>query len=321
MAPNRPRFSSPGAVAGLALVATLVAPPVAWSQHTPDPYNYVGEYNRGYEPYMFPTLPNEQGFVPGQAALLGRAGIRQSNQFQSYLQGQDGSEGDGLLGATGARVGLSNPYYQAYRQYDRDYGRNLRPQPGSRSELLRGPEDAAREDPQVPGVRSREIRRLRARARPDPARPPLPRVSRPRPAVRPRVGHAPRRADAIEPDRLGRLDAQRPLGHRDSFQDTDSVPGNSAGTGTQRVDPGRLELLHLTSRRGARSHPEAEPGASTLTRRIRLSGDVASVVAEHPLRYPPPQRADGAGETRGHPRHHAARRPTPACQPRASLTD
>lgn len=127
MAPNRPRFSSHGAVAGLALLATLVGTPRAWSQHTPDPYNYVGEYNRGYEPYMFPTLPNEQGFVPGQAAMMGRAGIRQSNQFQSYLQGLDGSEGDGLPRAPGARVGLSNSYYQAYRQYDRDYGRTYAP--------------------------------------------------------------------------------------------------------------------------------------------------------------------------------------------------
>jgi len=145
MAPNRPRFSSHCAVAGLVLLATLVAAPRAWSQHTPDPYNYVGEYNRGYEPYMFPSLPNEQGFVPGEAALMGRAGILQSNQFQSYLQGLDGSEG----------VGVSNPYYQAYRQYDRDFGRTYAPnQEADRSyyedlkirhEKIRKYQEAARE--------------------------------------------------------------------------------------------------------------------------------------------------------------------------------
>ncbi len=320
MAPNRPRFSSHGVVAGLALLATLVATPRAWSQHTPDPYNYVGEYNRGYEPYMFPTLPNEQGFVPGQAAMMGRAGIRQSNQFRNYLQGLNGSEGDGFLGAPEARVGLSNPYYQAYRQYDRDYGRTYAPnQEADRSyyEDLRTRHEKILKYQEA----SREKYADYVRERDPTRRPPLPRISRPRPAVRPRVGRTPRRADAVEPDRLGRLDAQRPLGHRDSVQDTGPVPCNTTGTGTQRVDPGRLEILPPTSRRGARSRPEAEPGASALTRRIRLSGVVASVVAEHPLRDPPPQRADGAGETRGHPGHHAAPRPTPARQLRAALTN
>ena len=67
MAAFRPRFSRHTAVAGLALLAALVATTRAWSQgHTPDPYNFVGEYNRGYEPYMFPAYPNDQGASPAR---------------------------------------------------------------------------------------------------------------------------------------------------------------------------------------------------------------------------------------------------------------
>ncbi len=130
MAAFRPRFSRHTAVAGLALLAALVATTRAWSQgHTPDPYNFVGEYNRGYEPYMFPAYPNDQGVIPGQAALQGRSGLRQANQYRNFVEELDGVDArDDVFAPTrGFRSGAGVPYYQAYRQYDRDYLRYYAP--------------------------------------------------------------------------------------------------------------------------------------------------------------------------------------------------
>ena len=54
-------------------------------QHTPDPYNIVGEYNSQYEPYMYATYPTVAGTQPNQGRLEGRPGLRNSNTLQSFL--------------------------------------------------------------------------------------------------------------------------------------------------------------------------------------------------------------------------------------------
>src|SRR4051812_22006962 len=93
MGPFRPQCPRRAGVAVLGLVAWLTAAPSAWSQHTPDPFNGVGEYNAGLEPFLYANYPNSQGFTPNQGALAGRAGsLSSSNQFQNYLENLDGSD-------------------------------------------------------------------------------------------------------------------------------------------------------------------------------------------------------------------------------------
>ncbi len=74
MGPFRPKFRWRAVVAGLGLLGCLAPAPRAWSQHTPDPFNGVGEYNAGLEPFLYATYPNAQGFFPNQGALGGRTG-------------------------------------------------------------------------------------------------------------------------------------------------------------------------------------------------------------------------------------------------------
>jgi hypothetical protein len=125
MSPFQPRFPWRVGVAGVGLLAWLSLTPFAWSQHGPDPFNGVGEYNAGLEPYLYATYPNSLGFFPGQGALAGRAGARQSNSFQSYLDSLEASETSGELGSAPLlkRSGAGVPYYSAYRQYDKNFGR------------------------------------------------------------------------------------------------------------------------------------------------------------------------------------------------------
>jgi hypothetical protein len=115
---------------GLAVLAAAGLPRRAQAQHTPDPYNIVGEYNVGYENYMYPTYPNGAGYTPNQGILQGRVGVSRANQFQSYL--------DGILGIGGGpeevRFGTSRgggtfaqPYYRAHRQYDEAFDRIYTP--------------------------------------------------------------------------------------------------------------------------------------------------------------------------------------------------
>ena len=125
----RPKFSRHAAVLGLAmLIAAGVAVP-ARAQHTPDPYNIVGEGNLGYQDYMYSTYPNGAGFTPNQGALQGRTGLRQANQFQSYLNELDGigSGSDSLYGSGRSRGGFGEPYYRAHHQYDEAFNRIYTP--------------------------------------------------------------------------------------------------------------------------------------------------------------------------------------------------
>ncbi len=101
-------------------------PNKAQAQHTPDPYNIVGEYNNQYEPYMFATNPSMPGTLPNQAALNGRSGSRNANNFQRYLE-DDEAPNDLPRSSITHQSGPGTPYYRAYRQFDDDFQRTYRP--------------------------------------------------------------------------------------------------------------------------------------------------------------------------------------------------
>jgi hypothetical protein len=126
---RRPKLSQHAALLGLAV---LVAPGLALTaraQHTPDPYNIVGEYNLGYENYMYPTYPNGAGFTPNQGILQSRAGYSRANQFRSYVEELDGvgSSADTLFGLSPQVQGGTAPYYRAHRQFDEAFNRVYAP--------------------------------------------------------------------------------------------------------------------------------------------------------------------------------------------------
>jgi len=124
---RHPRVVRQAPILGLTvLIASGLAASVQ-AQHTPDPYNIVGEYNIGYENYMFPTYPNGMGFTPNEAALRGRSGVFQANQFQNYIE-----ELDGVGSGSGSRfdprgLGGIEPYYRAHREYDPVFRRPYEP--------------------------------------------------------------------------------------------------------------------------------------------------------------------------------------------------
>jgi hypothetical protein len=116
---------------GLVLLAAAGLARTAQAQHTPDPYNIVGEYNLGYEPYMFPAYPNGAGFTPSQGILQGR--VSPANQFQNYLDrmmGFGGSSDEALFGATRRGGTFAQPYYRAHRQFDEAFDRVYTPNAG-----------------------------------------------------------------------------------------------------------------------------------------------------------------------------------------------
>jgi hypothetical protein len=118
---------------GLALAAAIGLTRSAAAQHTPDPYNIVGEYNVGYENFMYPTYGNAAGFTSNQGILQGRAGVGRANQFQSYLDsvlGFGGSSDDGLFGTSRRGGGYNQPYYLAHRQFDEAFDRIYTPNAG-----------------------------------------------------------------------------------------------------------------------------------------------------------------------------------------------
>jgi hypothetical protein len=126
---------------GLALLAAAGLARKAQAQHTPDPYNIVGEYNVGYEPYMYAAYPNAAGFTPSQGILQGR--VSPANQFQSYLDrmmGFGGSSEEALFGATRRGGTYARPYYQAHRQFDEAFDRVYIPNAG-RDEKFRAEQE------------------------------------------------------------------------------------------------------------------------------------------------------------------------------------
>src|SRR3954462_12810071 len=122
---RRPTLSRKAFVLAMSLLIVPAIAPRASAQHTPDPYNIVGEYNLGYQDSMYAAYPNGIGFSPNQGVLQGqsRSGVARANQFQSYLDGLEGRSGTSL----GRGGGGIEPYYRAHRQYDDVFNRIYSP--------------------------------------------------------------------------------------------------------------------------------------------------------------------------------------------------
>jgi len=118
-------LSRKSSVLAMSLLIIPAVAPRAGAQHTPDPYNIVGEYNLGYQDSMYAAYPNGIGFSPNQGVLQGqsRSGVARANQFQSYLDGLEGRSDTSL----GRGRGGIEPYYRAHRQYDDVFNRIYSP--------------------------------------------------------------------------------------------------------------------------------------------------------------------------------------------------
>jgi hypothetical protein len=124
---RRPKFFPHVAIVGIAVLASPGLTTAARAQHTPDPYNIVGEYNLGYEDSMYSTFPNAAGFSSNQAILQGSRTSR-TNTFQSYLDSMDGSGSDSLFGASSrGRSAIGVPYYRAHKEFDDAFDRIYTP--------------------------------------------------------------------------------------------------------------------------------------------------------------------------------------------------
>jgi hypothetical protein len=123
---RRPKFSRQAAILGLAVLIAPALAPAARAQHTPDPYNIVGEYNLGYQDYMYANYPNGIGFSPNQGVLQGRSGVSRANQFQSYIEELDGVGSGSDIPSSRGRGGIE-PYYRAHRQFDESFNRIYSP--------------------------------------------------------------------------------------------------------------------------------------------------------------------------------------------------
>jgi len=124
---RRPKLFPHVAIVGMAALTALGLTAEAGAQHTPDPYNIVGEYNLGYEDSMYSTFPNGAGFSSNQAILQG-ARTSRTNTFQSYLDSIDGSGSDSLFGASfRSRGGAGIPYYRAHKEFDDAFDRIYTP--------------------------------------------------------------------------------------------------------------------------------------------------------------------------------------------------
>ncbi len=125
---RRPLLALPLAALCLAAIPGVGSVRSAQAQHTPDPYNIVGEYNNQYEPYMYADYPNTPGMQPNQARLEGRTGGRSVNNFQNFLDSENDDSGDNLNRSAAPRqTGPGTPYYKAYRRFDQEFQRTYRP--------------------------------------------------------------------------------------------------------------------------------------------------------------------------------------------------
>jgi len=125
---RRPELFRPAVALGLALLIAPGLTPTARAQHTPDPYNIVGEYNLDYQTSMYPTYPNGIGFSPNQGVLQSRQATSRANQFQNYIEELDGvdSGSDTFNPSSRGRGGIQ-PYYRAHRQFDEAFNRVYSP--------------------------------------------------------------------------------------------------------------------------------------------------------------------------------------------------
>lgn len=128
MIARRPEVIRHAATLGLAAGLLYGIGTNAPAQHTPDPYNIVGEYNNQYEPYMYASYPTSPGSVPNQNRLnTPPPASRTANSFQSFMESDDDSLGErGQPGAT-RRSGPGVPYYRAYQHLDDKPNRTYRP--------------------------------------------------------------------------------------------------------------------------------------------------------------------------------------------------
>jgi hypothetical protein len=129
MTPNRIRVSAIAALATVLLLAPGATMPARSQGFGPDPFNGVGEYNSQYIPYLYPTYPTSAGFFPGQGWLEERAGYRQANRFQDYVDELDGAGMDQEASLNPGRITSrrGSQYYRAFRQFDREYDRVYSP--------------------------------------------------------------------------------------------------------------------------------------------------------------------------------------------------
>ena len=109
--------------AALGLLAAL--PAGALAQHTPDPYNIVGEYNLQYEPFMYATPPNDLSALPNQGSLAPPAGNRSANRFQTYMDNVEmGDTVETSRSGDSRHTGPGVPYWRARGRFDDDPYRN-----------------------------------------------------------------------------------------------------------------------------------------------------------------------------------------------------
>jgi hypothetical protein len=187
----------------------------ARAQHTPDPYNIVGEYNRQYEPYMYASGPNEEGVLPNQMRLEGR-GLRSPNRVQRGLDDTESLDGvDTLAGRSGSTGGGSSRLdgrdrYRPNQKADKDFYE-------IRDERDRRYRDALRESD--PAKRAKKIREFEAQDGKTRAEPPRRQVREAR-AFRPLPRDVPPdsgRLLAASPIPRPALDQPAPHGPRRTF--------------------------------------------------------------------------------------------------------
>jgi len=124
---RRPESCLQLATLNLAAVLVIGLATDSRAQHTPDPYNIVGEYNNQYEPYMYATYPTAPGTQPNQGRFEGRSGTRNANSFQSFLNTDPEEPSDVGRPSMPRQSGPGTPYYRAYRRFDQEFGRTYRP--------------------------------------------------------------------------------------------------------------------------------------------------------------------------------------------------
>jgi hypothetical protein len=255
---GRPRLF-PRVAAGIAALAALSLTVGAQAQHTPDPYNIVGEYNLGYEDNIYASYPNGAGLNPNQALLQGRVGAGRANTFQSYLDSLDGGSGDSLFGGSSRnRGGAGVPYYRAHKEFDdafdRIYTPNAisdetfradqekrtklyveylkEPDPKKRAQLYRAYLQQSRQTARDSGAGSaRAANRGRAESSPTPSQPPASRVNSFRlpsrvPSTSPRLrGAAPSSSSETADDILDRATRpSRPVTAPPGFRSSSVAP-------------------------------------------------------------------------------------------------
>lgn len=116
------------AVSVLGLACVLSTTRESLAQHTPDPFNIVGEYNRQYEPFMYASEPNSEGFFPNQGRLNDRAAYRTANRYQSYLaETESGIGSDFDPRSSGRARGAGSPFFRARARVDQSFDRTYRP--------------------------------------------------------------------------------------------------------------------------------------------------------------------------------------------------